>query len=78
MVNMSKSQKLEYLWSKEWTVSEPTTFSNQRTGTLEKLNPDEIVLQVENIYDEKAVVRGKYPNDTYFATVQISALKEVK
>lgn len=49
-------------------------FKNQRTDLIKEFEAGSIEVQVEGQQGENVCVRGKYPDDAYFATVNINHL----
>ena len=50
-------------------------FKNQRTDLIKEFEAGSIKVQVEGQQGETICVRGKYPNDAYFATININHLR---
>ena len=64
----------EYL--KIYTPRTKLELENQRDSSKRTFKKNEILLQVEGGNGTVLCVRGKYPNDAYFATVNKSRLIE--
>ena len=50
--------------------------TNQRNHRKEPFRRNEVQLQVEGIHETTVSVRGKYPNDAWWATVNLDELEE--
>lgn len=61
---------------KTYALKKPHTFISQRTGDARLFSEKNIQLQIEGQRDNQVTVRGKYPNDEYFATVPAEDLEE--
>ena len=70
-----KREREDYLTT--YTPKVKIEFSNQRDATSQVFMKNEILVQVEGISNRCLRVRGKYPNDAYFATVKRSQLEKV-
>ena len=73
----SKEITKNELLLKNWTIVNSTEFENQRNNEVHVFHHKEITVQVEGINKKNIIIRGKYPNDDYFANTTISNLEEV-
>ena len=64
--------------SKTYTPEVGIAMTNQRTHEMKTFKKDEIQLQIEGENGEYVSVRGKYPNDAWFATCYFVMLTEVE
>lgn len=64
-------------WLQVWTPKTTIMMENQRTGETVVFHKNEILLQPEGFKNNIVMVRGKYPNDAYFSSVNISELDEI-
>jgi hypothetical protein len=54
---------------KVWKLIRPHTFINQRTGDARLFDEKNITLLIQGQRDNQVTVRGRYPNDDYWATM---------
>jgi len=64
--------------TKSYRLLRPHTFTGQRYGDARLFNETNIVLQIEGQREGNVTVRGKYPNDDYFATIPASDIMPVE
>ena len=63
---------------KTFTPEISVVLTNQRNAEIREFKNGEIELQIEGISGEYVSVRGKYPNDGWFATCYFSMLEETR
>ncbi len=61
-------------WLQSYTPKEAIVCINQRTDEQKIFKRGEITLQIEGERGEFVSVRGKYPNDDWFATTNFDML----
>ena len=64
------------LYLKTFTPKTKITMTNQRTHRKEPFRRNEVQLQIEGVRETAVSVRGKYPNDAWWATVNLDELEE--
>lgn len=61
-------------WTASYTVKNRTKFVNQRNNAVVEFGTGQIIVQVEGQRGNTVSIRGKYPNDDFFATTEVSNL----
>ena len=64
-------------WDKTYTPKTKLAFISQRTNEYKVFITNEIKVQIEGERGEFVSIRGKYPNDDWFATTNFDMLIEV-
>lgn len=62
---------------KTYRLKKPHIFVSQRTNDSRLFNEKNIIFQIEGQRGNSVTVRGKYPNDDFFATLPSEDLVEV-